>query len=339
MSDQGQEVVIVSNDGTEHVFPAGFDPKRAASIVRRQAGDAQAATAQAKAAETESVRSRTGQMYTRPVPGSDTDKATVASDNADVFAGAKDALLGPFRFAKDLYNDPVGAVKNLAMSAPNALGMLVTNPARAAGQAIGGGAMAAATPYAGSGLTKAGEAAERVGTFLEPKSNYLAAAAALHGDLPRAAAIAVAPRVLSAGGRGLQRVGSALTAADAPAAPAAPAAVSEPVAPASTAPIPPLSPVASHTPVQDTPIPESWQPFAQKSEKLPVEGNVPASKSRRTPMSATPGLSRVDVEELGLNPDLKLTGLTPEAIDALKQKRAQRAAMYKALAELDRPPQ
>lgn len=29
-----QEIVIVADDGTEHVFPAGFDPKRAAAIVR-----------------------------------------------------------------------------------------------------------------------------------------------------------------------------------------------------------------------------------------------------------------------------------------------------------------
>lgn len=30
----GQEVVIVDNDGTEHVFPEGFDPKKAAAIVK-----------------------------------------------------------------------------------------------------------------------------------------------------------------------------------------------------------------------------------------------------------------------------------------------------------------
>lgn len=32
-----QEVVIVGKDGKEHVFPAGFDPKRAASIVKQRA--------------------------------------------------------------------------------------------------------------------------------------------------------------------------------------------------------------------------------------------------------------------------------------------------------------
>jgi hypothetical protein len=34
MSDE-QEVIIVDGKGTEHVFPAGFDPKRAAAIVRQ----------------------------------------------------------------------------------------------------------------------------------------------------------------------------------------------------------------------------------------------------------------------------------------------------------------
>lgn len=37
MSDQSGEIVILGSDGkTEHVFPAGFDPKRAAAIVRQQ---------------------------------------------------------------------------------------------------------------------------------------------------------------------------------------------------------------------------------------------------------------------------------------------------------------
>lgn len=40
---QQQEVVIVAKDGTEHVFPPGFDPKRAAEIVRTK--DAWAAPA------------------------------------------------------------------------------------------------------------------------------------------------------------------------------------------------------------------------------------------------------------------------------------------------------
>ena len=37
-----REVVIVGNDGREHVFPPGFDPKRAAAIVRGQATRKQA---------------------------------------------------------------------------------------------------------------------------------------------------------------------------------------------------------------------------------------------------------------------------------------------------------
>lgn len=38
--DEDQEVVIVGPDGTEHVFPAGFDPRRAAAIVRNNGSSA-----------------------------------------------------------------------------------------------------------------------------------------------------------------------------------------------------------------------------------------------------------------------------------------------------------
>lgn len=36
-----EEIVILGADGTEHVFPAGFDPKRAAEIVRGQSAASQ----------------------------------------------------------------------------------------------------------------------------------------------------------------------------------------------------------------------------------------------------------------------------------------------------------
>jgi len=35
----GDEIVIIGDDGTEHVFPAGMDPKKAAAIVRGQASE------------------------------------------------------------------------------------------------------------------------------------------------------------------------------------------------------------------------------------------------------------------------------------------------------------
>src|SRR4051794_10965587 len=40
-----QEIVIVDGDGTEHVFPAGFDPKRAAAIVKQRRSGVPNATA------------------------------------------------------------------------------------------------------------------------------------------------------------------------------------------------------------------------------------------------------------------------------------------------------
>lgn len=41
MADQGADVVIVDMHGTEHHFPAGFDPVKAASIVKTQPGTTQ----------------------------------------------------------------------------------------------------------------------------------------------------------------------------------------------------------------------------------------------------------------------------------------------------------
>jgi hypothetical protein len=41
MADQAGDVVIRGEDGHDHVFPPGFDPKRAASIVRMQSGKVQ----------------------------------------------------------------------------------------------------------------------------------------------------------------------------------------------------------------------------------------------------------------------------------------------------------
>lgn len=60
-----QEVVIVGADGTEHVFPSGFDPKRAASIVRQ--------SAEPSPAQTDAAPTMTGPMTfgsaVRSIPG------------------------------------------------------------------------------------------------------------------------------------------------------------------------------------------------------------------------------------------------------------------------------
>lgn len=73
----------------------------------------------------------------------------------------------------------------------------------------------------------------------------------------------------------------------------------------------------------------------ERTAKVPVEGNVPGSKSRGGAMSATPGLTIADAEALGLNPNIKITGLTPEAIKTLLDARANRASSYRINKGLD----
>jgi hypothetical protein len=81
--------------------------------------------------------------------------------------------------------------------------------------------------------------------------------------------------------------------------------------------------------------PMEAQLMSTSSPKLPIEGNLPASKSRTTPMSNTPGLTLEDMKTLGLNPDMKVTGLAPESIERVLAERAKRAAIYRSNAGLD----
>lgn len=62
--------------------------------------------------------------------------------------------------------------------------------------------------------------------------------------------------------------------------------------------------------------------------KVPLKGNLPATKSRRG-MSATPGLSVEDAKLLGINPDMTITGLTPNVIEKLLAERAARSTNYR----------
>lgn len=70
------------------------------------------------------------------------------------------------------------------------------------------------------------------------------------------------------------------------------------------------------------------------SPKMPLEGNIPASRSRGQ-MSATPGLTMEDMNTLGINPEMKVTGLPPESIERLLVERAKRAATYRTNAGMD----
>jgi hypothetical protein len=72
------------------------------------------------------------------------------------------------------------------------------------------------------------------------------------------------------------------------------------------------------------------EPVAPRPAQVEVEGNIPASKSRRGVPSATPGLTVADVEDLGLNPALKIKKLTPDMMARVMRNRAQRAALYRS---------
>lgn len=86
---------------------------------------------------------------------------------------------------------------------------------------------------------------------------------------------------------------------------------------------------------------ENASRLAHRNTRVPID-EVPASKSRRSPMSATEGLTVEDVRALGLNPDLPIKELSPEAKAYLLKQRAARGAGYredaraaKALAEAE----
>lgn len=146
------DIVIVGEDGTEHVFPAGFDPKRAAAIVRAHAQPQ-------RPAPPPQVRSRTGALYTPPTE----------SGVGDMVRGAADAL-NPLTYIDALRRaiaDPMGAAGDLVMAPVRIAGGLVTQPAYTLGNFAGGllgGEVAqglTAMPYARMG--KAGVAAAKAG--------------------------------------------------------------------------------------------------------------------------------------------------------------------------------
>lgn len=75
--------------------------------------------------------------------------------------------------------------------------------------------------------------------------------------------------------------------------------------------------------------------------KLPLSGNLPptrssgALRSGESEMSATPGLTRADVQAIGLNPDNPIKSLTQEMIDKINAARAERETAHRINAGLD----
>lgn len=97
-------------------------------------------------------------------------------------------------------------------------------------------------------------------------------------------------------------------------------------------------PTASHAPMPtDTRLDEMVSKFAEgpKPARIPTQEGIPASKSKG-PQSGTPGLTRADLEEAGLNPDLNYKDLTREMVDKIVANRASRHQTKYANAQSDR---
>lgn len=93
----------------------------------------------------------------------------------------------------------------------------------------------------------------------------------------------------------------------------------------------PLSPIAQQ-------LMDSLNERASSPSKVSID-KVPKSRSSGTQGngsagSATPGLTRNDMESAGLNPDIKITSLTQDMIDNILANRASRGSRYREDAAL-----
>jgi len=108
----------------------------------------------------------------------------------------------------------------------------------------------------------------------------------------------------------------------------------KPTAPPSVGggPVRPPIRIAPSSPMQEPAVAAPAPPI-RLGGKLPVTPDL-ASRSGGE-MSATPGLTINDAKALGIDPNVKITGLTPEAIKRLLAERALRSDTYRINAGLD----
>lgn len=196
MAEQDEQgLVIVGSDGTEHEFPTGMDPQKAAGIVREQ---------EAFAKQGPMTRSRTGQMYRGPAE----------SGVKDMVEGATEALnpMNYVRMAKAAWNHPldtaVDAAVGLAKAPFRLAGGLITEPARTLGGLTAGIAAGELVPIAPKPLARGlGKALETAGTKAEWPMQVAASHQILSGN-PGGLAVMAVPPVLRKVGRGLQDFGA-----------------------------------------------------------------------------------------------------------------------------------
>lgn len=87
---QDAEIVILGEDGTEHVFPPGFDPKRAAAIVRGQSPTAGLSQLNAELTRMRGASAPDELTRIRPIPG----RVDAAIDALPAAGGAAGGAIG-----------------------------------------------------------------------------------------------------------------------------------------------------------------------------------------------------------------------------------------------------
>lgn len=220
MDDSG-DVVIRDDSGTEHVFPTGFDPKRAAAIVRqRQAitpvsSDEPDTYAGGFAKSLADTAKRTGSGILEGLNPIEAAKGLVQTiaHPIDAATGAFQTVAHPVTTARSLSDPETGG--------------------KAIGNLILGGVTGRVLPHVPDAMVGGGKALEYAGEVSKPASLPIAIAeAAARGDVKGAAMIAAGPYAAKGVGGVLRKVGEALGGGEraaAPAAAAAPVDLSQPV--------------------------------------------------------------------------------------------------------------
>lgn len=218
-------VIIVDDEGTEHEFPAGFDPKQAGLIVSRQRGEATAAAAQAKAEDKS--------QFTKRFLGGVKDAATgflpgivstiTAPFSEEGRAGLADLPQQALTFGRRAVQDFVGGITGdprvgTDSMEPEEVGRVAGDTAIGAVVPLGKKVLPHVAGPVGRTISSTGRTVEAVGAH--PSVRLGAGPAALAYQLATgsrpgvamlgAAAASVAPAATRATGRGLQWFGRQL---------------------------------------------------------------------------------------------------------------------------------
>lgn len=203
-----QEVIIVDDAGTEHIFPPGFDPKRAAGIVRQRAtAPAEPASTPAPAAPDSAVKRFAASILPSTTP-------------SDYWQGPAYAIRHPIDSASLIANavksDPVGAIPVVGQLKRAYEKGTSGNYAGAAGELT-----AAAAPLAvrgvrvgvGKGLDLGGLAVENAGASEGARIGSGAAIVneAMRGNYKTAVGAAVVPPAMRVTGRLMQATGRTMS--------------------------------------------------------------------------------------------------------------------------------